>query len=151
MTMSAGKVSLILGCLLALSACEGLAQRAGAPAGDPVAPGSVAQDYGPLLARAREAGRIRVVVRLATPFVAEGLLSPEAAAEQQGRISRLQKELAAALGEYGVTGIRGAKYTPFMAMEVDPAALRALISHPLVASIEADAPIPPTAGERGNP
>ena len=145
MTISIGKVSFILSCLMALSACEGLAQRTDAPAGDLVTSGIVAQDYGPLLARAQAAGSIRIIVRLDTPFVADGLLSPEGAAEQQSRISRMQEQLCAALTEYKVKGIKRSKYTPFMAMEVDSAALRALIAHPLVASIEADAPVPPTA------
>lgn len=145
MTISAGRVAFILSCLVALSACEGLAQRTGAPAGDRVTSGTVAGDYGPLLARARATGSVRVIVRLDTPFVADGLLSPEVAAEQQSRISRLQEQLCAALTGYGVTGIKRSKYTPLMAMEVDAAALRALIAHPLVASIEADTPEPPTA------
>lgn len=139
-----GKFSFILSCLLALNACESLAQKTQAPAGDPVTSGIVAKDYSPLLTRAQAKGSIRIIVRLNMPFVADGLLSQQEAAEQQGRISRLQDQLCAALSEHKVTGIKRSKYTPFLAMEVDAAALRALISNPLVSSIDEDAPVPPT-------
>ena len=140
-----GKFSFILSCLLALNACESLAQKSHAPSGDPVASGIVTKDYNPLLARAQATGSIRIIVRLNMPFVADGLLSQQEAAEQQERISRLQDQLCTELTEYKVTGVKRSKYTPFLAMEVDSAALRALISNPLVSSIEEDAPVPPTA------
>ncbi|MDA8126130.1 MAG: hypothetical protein M0009_13190 [Deltaproteobacteria bacterium] len=140
-----GKFAFILSCLLAFNACEGLAQKKeGAAGGDPATSGIVSEAYRDLLAKAQATGAVRIIVRLNMPFVADGLLSKEAALEQQGQISRLQDQLGAALAGYKVQGIKRSKYTPFIAMEVDAAALRALISNSLVLSIAEDAPAPPT-------
>ncbi len=102
------------------------------------------QDYGKLLARAQETGRIRIIVKLNTSFVPEGQLSAREALDQQARISSTQDQLCADLAPYKATGIKKFKYSPHIAMEVDLTALKALMSHPLVLSLEEDAPSPPT-------
>jgi hypothetical protein len=63
----------------------------------------------------------------------------------------MQDQLCKALSEYNVKEIKRFKHIPYMAMEVDSAALRVLISHPLVKSFEEDAPIPPALNQVGDP
>jgi hypothetical protein len=122
----------------------GLAQKKNEQAANPVNSGIANKDYSDLLAKAHAAGSVRIIVRLDMPFVSERLLTTQEAVDQQTRISRLQDQLCAALAKYNVKGIKRFKYTPYLGMEVDSTALAALISNPLVTSIEEDAPAPPT-------
>jgi subtilisin family serine protease len=104
------------------------------------------RNYGELLSKAQAAGSVRIIVKLDMPFASEGVLSTSRAAvdQQQSRISRVQDELHESLSQHNATGIKRYKYIPYTAMEVDPAALTALSSHPLVISFEEDTPVPPT-------
>lgn len=96
-----------------------------------------------LLAKAEAAGNVRIIARLNMPFVPEGQLSTQAAFDQQKRIASMQDRLCAELSEYQVRGVKRMKYAPFIGMEVDAKALRILISHPLILSLQEDAPVPP--------
>lgn len=139
------KFALVLISLVVFSASGCFAQNKNEQAADHMNLGIANQDYSELLSKAQAAGSVRIIARLDMPFVPEGQLSTsQEAVEQQIRISRLQDQLCEALSKYNVKGIKRFKYMPYMAMEVDPAALKALISNPLVISIEEDAPVPPT-------
>jgi hypothetical protein len=100
-------------------------------------------DYSRLLAKAEAADSVRIIARLNMPFVPEGQLSTREAIAQQNRIADMQDQLCAALSEYQVRGIKRLKYTPFIGMEVDAKALKALISHPLIMSLQEDTRVPP--------
>ena len=111
------------------------------------------QEYGPkaansLLTKAQAAGSVRIIVKLNTSFQPEGLLSgPQAAVGQQARILSLQNQIQEAVSKHNVRGIKKFKYIPYTAMEVDSAALAALIANPLVLSIQEDIPVPPTLAQ----
>jgi hypothetical protein len=103
-----------------------------------------ARDYSKLLSKAQTTGSLPVIVRLNIPFVPEGrLATAQEAVNQQGQIAKMQDQLCTALSKYNVQGIKRFKYTPYIAMEVDLPALKALISNPLVLSIQEDVPVPP--------
>lgn len=109
-------------------------------------PGS--QAFGDLLYKAHTGGSVRIIVRLNMPFVPEGLLStPQAAVDQQARISAMHDRLLEALSDYNAKDIRRYKHAPYTAMEVDSTVLWALSSNPLVISFTEDVPVPPTLTE----
>lgn len=146
------KYLLVIICILFVSTCGGFAQKNNEQVADHVSPGIGNKDYSKLLSKAQAAGSVRIIVRLNMPFVPEGQLSTSpAAVDQQIKISRMQDQLGAELSKYSVKGIKRFKYTPYMAMEADAIALRALISNPLVMSVQEDAPVPPTSNQTGDP
>lgn len=130
--------------ILVLNACESLAQKKNEQTVRLMNSKVTEQDYSKLLARAREKGHIRIIAQLNTPFVPDGQLSAQEALDQQARISGAQAQLCADLAKYNATGIKKFKYSPHIAMEVDSTALKALIAHPLVLSLQEDAPSHPT-------
>jgi hypothetical protein len=101
------------------------------------------QHYRNLLARAEAVGSVRIIARLNMPFVPDSQLPPQAAVDQQNRIAEIQDRLCADLSEYQVRSVKRMKYAPFIGMEVDAKALRVLIFHPLILSLQEDAPVPP--------
>jgi len=105
------------------------------------------KDCSKLLSKAQAAGSVHVIVRLNIPFVPDGQLSATEATDQQAQISRMQDQLCKALSNYNVTGIKRFKYTPYIALEVDSAALKALMANSLVASIGEDVPVPPASNQ----
>lgn len=98
-----------------------------------------------LVAKSQAAGSVRVIVKLKTAFQPEGRLSgPQAAASQRSRIASLQDQLHRAVARHNVRGVKKFKHIPFTALEVDSAALAALLADPLVVALEEDLPVPPT-------
>ena len=97
-----------------------------------------------LIAKSQATDRVRVIVKLNTSFQPEGRLSgPQAATSQRSQIANRQNQLQQAVAHHNVRGVKKFKFIPFTAMEVDSAALTALLADPLVASIEEDVPVPP--------
>ena len=91
------------------------------------------------LQRLADAGeRVRVIVEVAVPTVSEGLLSPSAVSNQRATISTAQQQVLRSLATTGATVARQYATIPFLAIEVDAAALRALRSDARVQSIRAD-------------
>lgn len=106
---------------------------------------NTAKASGALLNKAQTADNVRVIVKLNASFQPESRLSgAQAVASQQSRISGMQNKLHQALSGHQVRGIKKFKYIPYTAMEVDAAALSALLANPLVASIEEDVAVGPT-------
>ncbi len=92
-----------------------------------------------LISKAREKGRIRVIVGLNTTFVPEGQIkTAQSINAQRINISRLQDSLLESMGALNPSVVKKFKYIPFMAMEVDEGMLSALISHNLVKTIGED-------------
>ena len=120
------------------------------PAGAPAAAAG-------LLQHARERGRLRLIVGLREPFVAEATLATPMAGAQRARIAAGQRAVLATLGalrpaEGADVDRRGEKVTlfetiPFLALGADVATLEALLADPRVASVHEDIAVPPTLAE----
>ncbi|MDE2754934.1 MAG: S8 family serine peptidase, partial [Acidobacteriota bacterium] len=118
---------------------------AGAPgelgiAGEPVVKAQRARAFASLRARAQAEDRVRVIVGLRTEGRPAG--SPAGSlsvlAARRPAIARAQQSVATRMFGHNVSIIRRFKFIPYVAMEVDEAALEALASDPEVVSIEED-------------
>lgn len=96
---------------------------------------------GPLLERARQAGRLRLIVGLDEPVAEESRLSAPAAAAQRRRLAAAQEALLRRLGA-ARDAVR-LSTIPFLALEADPGTLQRLLADPAVASVQEDVPMPP--------
>ena len=133
--------------LLILPGCSQIVNAHNLEANPPVSQNestSSVKDYSRLLTVAETAGSVRILVKLNMPFVPDGQLSPKQSEEQQRYISKMQDQLCTVLVQHDVQGIKRFKYTPYMAMRVNAAALKVLISSSFVSSIEAESAMPPT-------
>jgi subtilisin family serine protease len=82
---------------------------------------------------------VRILVRLATPFVPEGRLSSvQQRRDQRQAIGRAQAAALAALAGSRVKVMATYKFIPFLALQVDAAALEALAGLPQLAGVEED-------------
>lgn len=100
-----------------------------------------------LVARAEESGTVRVLVQLDLPFRPEGdLRDIQAVQTQQLGIDGLQDSVVTQLADTNTAVIATYKYIPYLALELDAAALETLASLPQVITIEEDLPVPPTLG-----
>jgi subtilisin family serine protease len=77
-------------------------------------------------------------------FQPEGKLAAALVQTQRDLIALSQDEVLYQLSSHYVTGVKRFKYIPYMAMEVDEAALVELQQIPTVTSIQEDVPVPPT-------
>jgi len=114
----------------ALGILAALAVAASAAAAPRVAPG--------VAARAAAGERVRVLVELGAPFAPEGALTPAARGAQRGRIAAAQASLAADLAGTPHRVVRAFRAIPFVALEVEAAALAALEGSPRVVAVTAD-------------
>lgn len=101
-----------------------------------------------LSAVAGKAGTVRVLVGLAGAFTPDGELGEQARAAQRGSIATGQKALETLLGGQGTVS-RAYETIPFLACEVDGAALELLAGSDLVGSIEEDRTFEPLVVVRG--
>jgi subtilisin family serine protease len=120
----------------------------------PQASGSAAADGG-LVARAREAGGLRVLVELDVPEMAAAAAGDDAAASSA--LSAVQNAVIAAT--FGASpsatsddaasdaGVRRYEIIPFLSLTVTPAELERLIADGRVLSIQEDVPVPPMLHE----
>lgn len=77
-----------------------------------------------LVARARSAGGVVVVVRLCVPFASEGeLAGPAAVRRQRAAIARTQDALLAGLSRFQVASVKRFKTIPYVSLVADDAAL----------------------------
>lgn len=96
-----------------------------------------------LLARARSAGVVGIIVRLCVPFHAEGELADEAVRRQRAAIAHAQDELLKQLSTHRISSVRRFEYTPFISMTVDAVTLLQLRSSAEVVSMTEDTSVPP--------
>jgi hypothetical protein len=103
--------------------------------------------YDQLITKAKAHGSIRVIVHLRmNSWKPEGDLPNTKAAEaQRDTISRLQTKLLKRMRSFAVTNIKLFKYVPHVAMKVDAAGLKDLMSNPDVSGIQEDVAVPPTS------
>lgn len=98
-----------------------------------------------LIAQAEETGTVRVLVQLNLPFRAEGDLDDAQSVQaQQVGIDGLQDSVLNQLADTNTAVIAAYKYIPYLALELDAAALQELAGLPQVITIEEDIPAPPT-------
>ena len=108
--------------------------------GEPVLEASKARSLGALRSRIRSEGRVKVIVGLRTtgqPVVstATGLRAAEA---RTGPIAQAQRLLTLRMSGHNISSTRRFKFIPYVAMEVDSAALEALATDPEVISVAED-------------
>ena len=97
----------------------------------------VAED--PLLAKAEEQGRVRVIATLdVAPLPAGREPDPGELATHKRAIEKRRKALETRLAGYDCHFEPGPSYTPIAVLEVDSAALRALREAPEVVAVEED-------------
>ncbi len=118
-------------------------------AGEPVVNAQRARAFISLGARVQTEDRVRVIVGLRTEgrSVGSAASSLRVAAARTPVIARAQQSVANRLNDHNVSIIRRFKFIPYVAMEVDEAALDALASDPEVVSIEEDEVVRPTLEE----
>jgi subtilisin len=96
-----------------------------------------------LAIKARKEGTVRVIVGLNVPFTPEGkLVSARAAQAQRDAIYVAQDTLLTSLSRHNAKAYAEWNIIPYMALEVDEAALKILASSSLVATIREDVPVP---------
>lgn len=91
-----------------------------------------------LMAKAETAGSVNVIVGLRVAAQPEGTIQALAVRTQRAAIARAQDDLLDRLSPFNVTSVKRFETIPFVAMEVDSAALESLRSDSVVASIEED-------------
>ena len=97
-----------------------------------------------LIAKAKRQGKVRIIIRLKTPYAPEGdLKNKKAIIAQRESIQRLQNQLLKELAPYKVTSVKRYKFIPYISMEVNTKALERLFKNPDVVSIEEDQLVPP--------
>ncbi len=99
-----------------------------------------------MMARAQDAGQIRVIVGLnADTFAPEGGLSATAATSQRAGIAAMQKQMMGTL--QSPSNVREFETIPYMAMTVTPEDLSRVMNMPGVTSIHEDVPARPTLAQ----
>jgi hypothetical protein len=128
----------------------GLSAPARADSATPEPPVSAqrAQQFERLAATVSGRGIAPVIVGVRAAFSAQAALEgAEAELAQQARIAQAQAEVRRALSGTGAANLRAYRFIPYMAMQVDAAALEALRASPWVTSIAEDVPIPAALAE----
>lgn len=98
-----------------------------------------------LMDKANTMGSVRIIVRMNIDYQTEGeLSSTQAIQAQHAQISHAQGNILDRLASYKLSAVKRFATIPYMAMEVDPAALDALSKDPDITDIEEDIPVPPT-------
>ena len=98
-----------------------------------------------LVAQAEDTGSVRVLVQLNIPFRPEGELDDvQSVQAQQTGIQGLQSSVLDQLADTNTAVLATYKYIPYLALEMDAAALETLASLPQVVTIEEDIPVPPS-------
>ncbi len=95
-----------------------------------------------LLRKAADRGRISVIVRLSTDFVAEGDLSGFQAANQRVAIANAQSRVLDAVPR--AQNVKRYETVPMVAMSVTASELRALLANPAVSRITEDVAVAPS-------
>ena len=118
----------------------------------PTAKAQRARAFAALTAKAQAEGRVRVIVglRVGESSGASAASSFKDAAPRAvlvDRVARGQRLLLVRMNSYSISSVKRFKYIPYVAMEVDAAALEALAADPEVVSIEEDKLLKPMLEE----
>ena len=114
--------------------------------GEPVVAAQKARAFAALRARVSSEDRVRVIVGLRTEggSAATAAISPGGPRQRPAPIARAQQALSIRMTPHPVSSVRPFKFMPYVAMEVDRAALEALAADPEVVSIEQEIPVKPS-------
>ena len=117
--------------------------------GEPIVKARRARAFAALRAKARLEDRVRAIVGLRTggPSAATAAIASSEADLQSTRIAQAQQSLMNRMNAHNVSPIRRFKFIPYLAMDLDEAALEALSSDPEVVSIEEDLVVKPLLEE----
>ncbi|MBI4666821.1 MAG: S8 family serine peptidase [Nitrospinae bacterium] len=137
---------LLLAVAVFVTACGGadISSTEGLPEKDPSARELT---HRAILAKAGSTGSAQVIIKLKTPFVAEGVEDAATSAAQQAGIATAQDEVEAHVAGRNVKNIKKYKHIPFIAMEADSPALNAIINHPKVEYVDSDNPVSTTLAQ----
>ena len=118
----------------------------------PTARAQKARAFAALMAKVQSKGRVRVIVGLRAEggsgaSAASSFKDAAARAAMMSRIDRAHQALLVRMSGYNVSSVKRFKYIPYLAMEVDAAALETLASDPEVVSIEEDKLLKPMLEE----
>ena len=118
----------------------------------PTAKAQKARAFAALMAKVQAKGRVRVIVGLRLeggPGVSAASSFKDAAARaaMMSRVDRAQQALLVRMSGYSISSVKRFKYIPYLAMEVDAAALAALAADPEVVSVEEDKLLKPMLEE----
>jgi hypothetical protein len=100
-----------------------------------------------LIENAGRSGSVRVIIGLRADFQIEGKLSLTAQNRQRTAIRQSQNNLLADLSGYNVAGVKRFDFIPFLAAEVDAAALEKIKASPIIVSIQKDRLVQPSLTE----
>ncbi|HEX8249026.1 MAG TPA: S8 family serine peptidase [Pyrinomonadaceae bacterium] len=100
-----------------------------------------------LIEKAGRNGSVRVIIGLRADFQTDGELSLAAQNRQRSEIKRAQNAFLADLSGYNVGGIKRFEFIPFVAAEVNAAALEKIKASPLIVSIHEDRLVQPSLAE----
>ena len=100
-----------------------------------------------LITKARQQGKVRIIVGLRGNYRNDAALSAQEAQAQRSEIAQTQTSLVASFAAFGTVTVAEYRYIPYIAFAVDFRALEYLVSSPLVASIEEDTLMAPTVDE----
>ncbi len=119
------------------------------PAGADIAHAQGPLDFVARITKALAQGTVKIIVGLAVPgYEPEGeLANTRAINAQRAAITRAQDQLLKALSSQNVTAIKQFEFIPYMAMELDAAALAALKISPTVTIVEEDILAAPTLSD----
>ena len=114
--------------------------------GEPVAKAQRERGFSALRAQVQAEGRVRVIVGLRTEggSAATAAISPGGPRQRPPPIARAQQALSIRMTPHSVSSVRPFKFMPYVAMEVDGAALEALAADPEVISIEQEITVKPS-------
>ena len=117
--------------------------------GEPVLRARRARAFAALRTRVGSEDRVRVIVGLRTEggAVATAAISPGGPRQRPAPIARAQQALSVRMSGHSVSSVRPFKFMPYLAMEVDEAALKALASDPQVVSIEQEVAVKPSLAD----
>ena len=120
----------------------------------PTAKAQMARAFAELTAKAQSQGRVRVIVGLrpeggSGASAASSFKDAAARAAMVSRVNRAQQALLARMNSYSISSVKRFKYIPYVAMEVDAAALEALAADSEVVSIEENRLLKPMLEESG--
>lgn len=96
--------------------------------------------YEPLSVKAGRPAGVRLIVKVDSPF--SPMVLPESADSllQMDHIARAQDDLLSSLALYKPGSVHKFRYVPYLVLEADPAALKALLASPRVIEVREDAP-----------
>ena len=109
-------------------------------AGEPIVKAQRAKAFSALRAKVRSEDRVRVIVGVRTEgrSAVSAVASLREATSRSPQIARAQQSLLNRMNTLDASSIRQFKFIPYVAMEVDEAALEVLAADPEVVSIEED-------------